>query len=166
MTCCFIGHQKIKKTSELTQCLEQTLLELIKQGTDVFLFGDHSEFNSLCYDTVTELKSEYSHICRIHYRTAYQEIDDSVRQYFVAGYEDSICPQGVASAGRAAYVERNQAMIRNSDVCVFYFDETYQPSRRKQSKTSLPDYQPKSGTRIAFEYAQNSNKEVINLYPK
>ena len=28
---------------------------------------------------------------------------------------------------KASYVERNQAMINNSNYCVFYYDENYQP---------------------------------------
>lgn len=164
MTCCFIGHRKIRKTSELIAEVQRTVKELIDKGATVFLFGDHSEFDTLCYEAVTELKKIYPHICRIHYRTAYQEIDESVKKYFIAGYEDSICPKGVASSGKAAYVERNQAMIRDSDICVFYYDEKYQPARRKQYKKALTDYQPKSGTQIAYDYAEKENKAIINLF--
>lgn len=160
---CFIGHRKISKIPELIAEVQNTVKELIENGVTVFLFGDHSEFDSLCYKTVTKLKQAYPHICRIHYRTAYQEIDDSVKQYFVAGYEDSICPKGVAASGKAVYVERNRAMIRDSDVCVFYYEKQYQPNRRKMSKCSLTDYQPQSGTRLAFDYAKVQSKEIINL---
>lgn len=163
MTCCFIGHRKIRKTPELSEELQNTINRLIDNGVTVFLFGDHSEFDTLCYEAVTELKQMYPHICRIHYRTAYQEIDESVKQYFIAGYEDSICPKGVASSGKAAYIERNQAMIRDSDFCVFYFDEKYQPARRKQYKKALTDYQTKSGTALAYKYAEKSGKKIINL---
>lgn len=160
---CFIGHRKIKKTPELIAEVQSTVNKLIENGVTVFLFGDHSEFDTLCYKAVTELKQTYPHIRRIHYRTAHQEIDDSVKQYFIAGYEDSICPKGVASSGKATYVERNRAMIRDSDVCVFYYDERYQPNRRKVSKRSLTDYQPQSGTRLAFDYAKSQSKKIINL---
>lgn len=163
MTCCFIGHRKIRKTPELTAEVQNTVKELIDKGVTVFLFGDHSEFDTLCYETVTALKKVYPHICRIHYRTAYREIDESVKQYFVAGYEDSICPKGVAASGKAAYVERNQALIRDSDICLFYYDEHYRPDRRKQYKKALSDYQPKSGTRLAFDYAKSQSKKIINL---
>lgn len=57
------------------------------------------------------------------------------------------------SSGRGSYVERNQAMIDDSDICVFYYDENYLPLRRKNSPRDISDYQPKSGTRIAYEYA-------------
>ena len=73
------------------------------------------------------------------------------------------------SAGKASYVERNQDMINASDYCVFYYDPQYQPPRRKYSKRSVGDYQPKSGTELAFDYAnqrKHSGKEItiINLY--
>ena len=163
MTCCFIGHRKIEQTEEIERLLRDTIYSLIGQGVKHFIFGDHSDFDSLCYEIVTELKNEFPQIRRTHYRTDYPDADDYTMQFLLDGYEDSVCPIGVVVAGKAAYVKRNQAMINDSDICVFYFDETYQPNRRKQSKTALTDYQPKSGTRIAFEYAKVQGKRVINL---
>ena len=68
------------------------------------------------------------------------------------------------SAGKAAYVERNQAMIQASDFCVFYFNNEYLPASRKESKKAITSYQPKSGTGIAFDYAKANGKTIINLY--
>ena len=66
-------------------------------------------------------------------------------------------------------MERNQEMIDGSDYCVFYYDENYKPPRRKYSKRSVGDYQPKSGTKVAFDYAnqrKNGGKDltIINLF--
>lgn len=152
MICCFIGHRKIERSPELISRLEWLLEKLIKSGTDCFIFGDHSEFNTLCHDTVTVLQGKYPHVRRIHYRTEYEELSDSVRRFFLSGYEDSICPKGVARSGKAAYVKRNRAMIDNSDICLFYYDKKYQPG-----------VNTKSGTRLAFEYAIKKNKTVFNL---
>ena len=66
------------------------------------------------------------------------------------------------TSGRASYVERNGAMINDSDFCVFYFDDTYKPPRRKYGKS----YQPKSGTAIAFAYAVQKKKQIYNLCEK
>ena len=164
MTCCFIGHRKITETPQLCEQLQHTVCELIELGVTDFIFGDHSAFDRLCYNTVSTLKEQRPEIRRTHFRKAYQEIDDSMRQFFFDGYEDSVCPDGVASAGKAAYIERNQAMIKASDYCIFYFDESYQPNRRKESKRSLTSYQPKSGTRAAYEYAVRKGKKIINLF--
>ena len=53
-------------------------------------------------------------------------------------------------------------MIDDSDICVVYYDENYLPLRRKNSPRDISDYQPKSGTRIAYEYAIKKEKRVIN----
>ena len=42
-------------------------------------------------------------------------------------------------------------------------DENYLPKRRKMSKRSISDYQPKSGTAVAYEYAVSKNKKIINI---
>ena len=72
-------------------------------------------------------------------------------------------PEKMYTSGRASYAERNQLMIDQSDFCVVYFDENYLPPRRKNSKRDVLDYQPKSGTKIAFDYANSKKKTVINV---
>ncbi len=163
---CFIGHRKINDTPELRENLQSILQELIETGTVNFLFGDHSAFDSLCYELVTELKEKYPAIKRINFRKDYEDTNDYTMQFLIAGYEESICPKGVGSAGRASYVERNQAMINDSDFCVFYFDDTYKPPRRKYGNSYLSNYQPKSGTAVAYAYAVQKKKQIYNLCEK
>lgn len=87
-------------------------------------------------------------------------------RFLTEGYEDSICPDGIAFAGKASYVERNHAMVLASDFCVFYYNENYLPDMRKASKKVLTNYQPKSGTQLAFDFAKAQGKVIINLYTK
>ena len=161
---CFIGHRKIDDTPELRKRLQSILLDLVENGTTNFIFGDHSAFDSLCYELVTELKEKYPEIKRINFRKDYEDTDYYTMQFLIKGYEESICPKGVGNAGRASYVERNQAMIRESDVCIFYYDENYLPSRRRISRHDLCDYQPKSGTALAYHYAESKKKIIINCF--
>lgn len=166
-TCCFIGHRKIEDTPELREELHKTVISLIQKGVREFIFGSRSQFDDLCYDLLTELKKVYPDIKRIKYRSDYPgELSEYSKQFFLDGYEDNICPEGVDGAGRLSYVKRNEAMIMASDICVFYYDESYQPKSRKISKHALTSYQPKSGTRIAFEFAVQKNKKIINLFEK
>ena len=67
-------------------------------------------------------------------------------------------------AGKASYVERNQEMINKSEFCVVYYDEKYLPPQRKNSRRDLFDYQPKSGTAVAYNYAVRKKKEIINVF--
>ncbi len=79
-------------------------------------------------------------------------------------YEGTYFPKHMKNAGKASYVERNREMINKSDFCVVYYDKNYSPPRRKNSKWGLTDYQPKSGTRLAYDYAVRKKKEIINIY--
>ena len=69
-------------------------------------------------------------------------------------------------SGRAAYVERNYAMIDQSDYCLFYYNENYLPPKRKWARRDLFVYQPKSGTALAYKYAQQKKKNIVNFYYK
>ena len=78
-------------------------------------------------------------------------------------------PERIENAGVARYVERNQEMINASDYCIFYYNPDYQPPRRKYSKRSVGDYQPKSGTQLAFDYAKQRERggkaiTIINVF--
>ena len=68
-------------------------------------------------------------------------------------YDGAMMSDRLWSAGKASYVERNQDMINESDYCVFYYNPEYQPPKRKYSKRDVFEYQPKSGTQIAYDYA-------------
>lgn len=75
----------------------------------------------------------------------------------IRSYDEIIIPQSVKNAGKASYVERNQEMIDASDFCIFYYKPFYLPPKRKYAKRDISEYQPKSGTALAFNYA-NSRK--------
>ena len=163
-TCCFFGHRKIDKTPELIERLTKEIKVLItEKDVNVFYFGSKSEFDDLCHKIVTELKEKYPHIKRIYVRSAFQHIPDWYEDSLLQHYEDTYFPQHMEKAGKASYVERNQEMINKSDFCVIYYDENYLPPRRKNSRRDLTDYQPKSGTAIAYDYAVRKRKEIINV---
>lgn len=59
---------------------------------------------------------------------------------------------------------RNQEMIENSDICVFYYNKDYLPPKRKAPNKLMPDYQPNSGTAIAYAYAVQKRKQIYNMF--
>ena len=61
-------------------------------------------------------------------------------------------------------LQRDIEMINKSDFCIFFYDENYLPPRRKNSRRDLFDYQPKSGTAVAYDYAVKKKKGIINIY--
>ena len=177
-TCSFFGHRKINITEELKQKVKEIIENLIiHHNVTIFLFGSRSDFNWLCHLVVTELKVKYPSIKRIAYtckseicilESEKQKWENIYSRFY--GYE--VCLLGVEEefeyktkyiSGRASYVERNQAMINASDYCVFYYDKNYQPEMRKHSKRSIGYYQPKSGTSLAYNYAKQKKKGLINV---
>lgn len=163
--CCFFGHRKINETPELIERLTKEIEILItEKEVSIFYFGSKSEFDDLCHKVVTELKTKYPHIKRVYVRSAFQHIPDWYEDRLLKHYEDTYFPKHMEKAGKASYVERNQEMINKSDFCVVYYDENYAPPRRKNSKRDLFDYQPKSGTAIAYSYALKRYKNIINMF--
>ena len=183
-TCSFFGHRKIKDTISLRNRVKNAIVNLIEHfGVSVFFFGSRSEFDTLCHEIVTDLRDKYPHIKRKAYtcrsetctleneRAKWEEIYSHFekRPVTLLGVEEEVEHKTKYTAGKAQYVERNQAMIDDSDYCLFYYDPFYQPPRRKYSKRSIGDYQPKSGTQLAFDYAnqrKRAGKEltIINVY--
>ncbi|MBE7100180.1 MAG: DUF1273 family protein [Clostridiales bacterium] len=162
-SCSFFGHRDTSQTEELKQKIMETVEQLIvEEGVDTFLFGSRSKFDELCHMVVTELKEKYPHIQRIAYlckhETAclagagmslkHQIKELTGRDMYVAEYEDVKKSDRVNSAGRAAYVERNQWMIDESDYCVFYREMTR--------------FNQKSGVFAAWDYAKQKRLICIS----
>lgn len=164
--CCFIGHRKIAKSSELREKIFNAIENIIVNENVInFFFGSKSEFNDYCYEIVTELKEKYPQIKRIYVRSAYEHIPDWYENGLLEHYEDTYFTEHMSKAGKASYVERNQEMINKSNFCIFYYDENYLPPRRKNSRRDLFDYQPKSGTGVAYEFAmKKKDKQVFNVF--
>jgi uncharacterized phage-like protein YoqJ len=182
--CSFFGHRDTPQTEELKQKVSETVERLmVEEGADTFLFGSRSNFDELCHMVVTELKEKYPYIQRIAYLCKHEtgclvgegaKMKQQIKQLtgrdvYVSEYEDIRKSDRVNSAGRASYVERNQEIINISDFCVFYYNPCFLPYKRKYSKVSVREYQPKSGTGLVFDYAWKrrwSGKDItiINLY--
>lgn len=183
-TCSFFGHRKIYETEELQERVRNVIVNLIENhGVKVFLFGSRSDFDSLCHSIVTDLRETYPEIERRAYtcrsetctleneREYWEKIysDFRKREVHLLGVEQEVEHKTKYTSGKAQYVERNQAMIDDSDFCVFYYNPYYQPPRRYYSKRSVLDYQPKSGTQLAFDYANQRKRggkdlTIINVY--
>ena len=163
--CCFFGHRKIKETPELTERLEKEIEVLIlEKEVSTFYFGSKSEFDDLCHKVVTGMKEKYPNINRIYVRSAFQHIPDWYEDSLLKHYEGTYFPEHMENAGKASYVERNQEMINKSYYCIVYYDENYLPPRRKNSRRDLFDYQPKSGTAVAYDYAVKKGIYIKNVF--
>jgi len=179
IVCSFFGHRVIVITEELKIRLLKIIEDLIvKCNVQTFLFGSKSMFDDLCYEIVTCLKeTKYPSIKRIFYscssEACYLEKDRKVwEEYYKKinkkekfyGFEENFEHKTKFVAGKASYVERNYAMINDSDYCVFYYNQNYKPQMKKQSNRYINNHPQKSGTAIAYAYAKHKKKFVINTY--
>jgi len=97
------------------------------------------------------MKEKYPHIKRVYVRAEFPVISNDYKAYLLTSYEDTVYPDKILGAGRAAYVERNYEMINRSRFCVFYYDEGGVPTTRK------------SGTKIALDYAIKQGKKILQF---
>lgn len=59
MVVTFIGHRKLQADGNFHARLKELVLSLVDdRGADVFLFGSKSEFDDLCLEAVSEIKTE------------------------------------------------------------------------------------------------------------
>ena len=180
-TCSFFGHRKAKCTDLIMKKVSEIVENLIIYcGVRVFLFGSRSAFDRLCHLVVTQLKEKYPEIKRVAYtcksemcileseKGAWEKRFALLQRTNVVllGVEEEFDHKTKYTAGKASYIERNQAMVNDSDYCVFYYDENYLPERRKYTRESAGEYQPNSGTALAYAYAKRKNKTLINVYQK
>lgn len=97
-------------------------------------------------------------------RSAFPDISDRYEKYLLKQYEETYFPEKVKGSGKASYVVRNKEMIDKSDFSIFYYDENYIPPKRRKNNSPLSDYQPKSGTALAYEYAIKSKHNIENFH--
>lgn len=172
--CSFIGHRAVENGDKVSSILKSSIVTLIEQkGVNTFLFGSRSEFDDICHKVVTDLMDQYPFIKRIAYtcKSEWACMEDEREEHergfsklmnkeiSLKGYEGEIEFSTKYKAGRASYIERNQAMINDSDFCIFYYNDGYSPKSAG-----------KSGTKIAYEYAlkvakrQDSKLEIVNIF--
>lgn len=152
-TCCFIGHRKISVDNTLSCIIKSEILWLIKQGITTFYFGSRSNFNDICLKIVTQFKQDYPELTRIFVRAEYEYIDKDYENYLLNRYDSTYFSKLAHNAGKLVYIKRNQEIINDSDVCVFYFDKNYKISHNRSS-----------GTEIAYDYANHKKKRIINIF--
>ncbi len=163
----FIGHRKLQFDGGFRLRLKELILKLIDdRNADTFLFGSRSDFNDLCLEVVTEIQKERPDIKRIYVRAEYPYINKHYEDRLLGSYDATYIPENVVKAGKAAYVERNHFMIDKAALCIFYYDEHYKPPLKPAARGRIAREQPKSGTKVAYEYAIRKQKELINLFSR
>ncbi len=172
MKCCFIGHRKIEINKSQIETLENIIESLIKTGYYEFLFGSNSEFDDLCHNIVTKFKEKYPQIERVCYtcksegftlESEREKLENNVKVLFnkeikLKGYESEVEFKNKNNAGRASYIERNEQMILDSDFCILYYNDNYEPTVNKKHNSK------NSGTKLSYNFIIRKKKKFINIF--
>lgn len=161
--CCIIGHRRVENADRVRERLELIYIDLIEnEGVDRFLFGSNGQFNDLAFDVLKKLRGRKVYdVTMVNYlrkgEIGWTHVDEEA--YYRVGerppvkrFYDEVVEDGrIMGVGiRRSYVVRNQKMIDDSDICLFYYDPHYEVSVGGNS-----------GTRMAYEYAMSQNKKII-----
>ncbi len=170
---CFIGHRKIENKEAVKEKVKEVVgWFIVEKGIRVFHFGSRSEFDDICHAVVTDFQKIYPDIVRVNYnckseyvvkkeeREGLEKIGKALlkKELGLKDYELGKISDRVYSAGKASYVERNEEMIDDSEYCIFFYREEYkvEPQNSRQSSK-------KSGTKLAYEYAERKKKVIVNI---
>lgn len=131
--CCGFGHRDVFEN--ISDQLYNTLLHIAEQGCKKFYTGGMGEFDKLFSSAVRRIKSMFPDIkliCVKPYMT--KDINEN-GEYLLTLYDDIIIPTELADVHYKAVIQkRNQWMIEESDLLVFYVRRKYGGAYLSQCK--------------------------------
>lgn len=150
MKVCFMGHRSINKML-IHEKLEQVIKELIKNGNDKFIMGNHGDFDNLSLSICRKLKREFVHIKievvigSLNPLTRKKNEDD-----FINPFRDvqTVFYDVEHVHFKRRLIEINKRMVNECDILVCYVDE------RKNY----------GGARLIKGYAEKKGLRIINLF--
>jgi len=148
--CSFFGHRQIERTEKLCELITTEITKAIDYGCRIFYFGGYGEFDSLCYQILSEIKQENRAlgIERIYCVAQEKYLRKSVRYFNPEDYEKIIYLMPEFDGWYKSIYFRNCAMIDRSDYVIFYAEE-----------------RESSGAYKAYKYAKRKkNKILINIF--
>ncbi len=145
-TCCFCGHGKYFKESDIRDKFDKVIHELLADGYFTFYNGAYGGFDSFALRRIATLKTDYpqienyvvspylneSYLSRFEYTVK----EDTAKILYP--FEDRVMP-------RFAILKRNEWMVDHSDIVVSYINYSW------------------GGARKMYDYAKRKGKRIINL---
>ena len=145
--CSFFGHRDIEITDKLYATTTAEILKSVDFGCRTFYFGGYGEFDKLCYEIVTLLKSELD-LKRVYCVPIERYMRKRGRYFNPEDYDEVIYLTPAIEWWYKSIYFRNLAMIDKSDYVIFYAQK-----------------RADSGAYKAYKYAQSiKNKIVVNLF--
>ena len=145
--CVFFGHRWISLSEQEKTLLQNTVIDLItNEGVTDFIFGGYGSFDSIAYQTVSEIKKQYPNIRRIR-ALAYFPRDKEDTDRLNRLYDFVFLPEGTEiGPQRYAITRRNRTLAKECDFMICYVMSN------------------SGGAYTAMKTAKANGKKVINIY--
>ena len=141
----FCGHSNCLFSDEEKEKLKQLLIkEIRKNPTCKFYLGGYGDFDSLCLQTLRELKTDFPNI-ELLFITPYLDKNYSKLQLAKYYYDDVIFPPIENVPRKFAILKRNEWMVDSADLVIAYVKYSW------------------GGASKTLEYAKRKKKPIINL---
>ena len=149
LICTFFGHREINITDRLYSATSAEIMKAVEIGYRLFYFSGYGAFDALCHKIVTKAKNEFPNlnIKRIYCVSRERYLHKSVRYFKREDYDDIIYLTPSFDGWYKSIYFRNCAMIDNSNLVIFYAENSEQ-----------------SGAYKTYKYAKKRNKQLINLW--
>ena len=148
--CSFFGHRDVNITEQLYAATLDKIMNAIEFGCSTFYFGGYGDFDNICLEIVTKIKTENPNlkIRRIYCVSQERYLRKSTRYFNCDSYDEIIYLTPSFDGWYKSIYFRNCAMIDQSDFIIFYAE-----SRET------------SGAYKAYKYAKRkTDKQIINLW--
>ena len=142
--CSFAGHSRFVECRLDFEKLINTLQELINNGVEEFLVGNHGEFDRMALHACLFLKKNNP---QIKVTKVFSSINALLKEPTNKNIQN-ICYDIEEVHFKRKITQTNEIMIEKSDVVVCYVDEQI----------------THSGAKNSLNYAKKKNKKIINLY--
>ena len=140
--CKLLGHRELN-TDSIRARTEKVLIDLIENhDVSVFYTANNGDFDYMCNDIITELKKIYKHI-KLCWIAAYSFYNMHAKEKMI--YDEIIIPNFRTIGFKQTMAARNEWMVENSDVLVYYINHGY------------------GVTKDAVEYALNTEICVVKI---
>lgn len=148
-TCSLFGHNEIEVTNELKQNSTNLFIDMIEnKNVNCFYFGGLGQFDDLCWQIITGLKTRYKDIVRVFCLAdpRHQRLSKRPKWLKNEDYEEIVYLELDFDYWYTRIYYRNCEIVNRSDYVVFYVNHT-----------------KGSGAYKAMQYAIKHKKSIINV---
>jgi len=142
--CCGFGHREVFEN--ISQEIDNSVLDVIKQGCTIFYTGAMGDFDNLFCIAVRKAQKSYPNIKLICVKPYLTKDINENREYLYTLYDDVIVPTEIADIHyKSVITKRNQWIIRNSSVVILYIRRDF------------------GGAHAVKKYAEKIGKSIIYI---